>query len=210
MVEKNKEFYIKAGAVVVFVISCVVLIGIKIANKEMSIKIPLIVTGIIGVVCVIAFFGGSIYKKMKKLEEGIPKAIDEEEIVQRIEKEVLDMFNMIRIDNPFEWKRSKVINKNEIHAYKINLVHERCFGEENFKSAIFIINANYPQKGISIINPESSEHLVTARMNDMSQSPLDEPEVEERTELDLNTGRETRYRKTRPKKKEDKKDGAVV
>lgn len=208
---KTKEFWIRLIAGIVAGLSWVGLIAWKFIDKEVNLKYPVIVAIIISVFSIIAFFGNTLYSKFKQIrEEEIPEPINSEKLKEVIEKEVEKMWNMLKIENPIIWVRSKTINKNIIYAVKLNLVYEIPIDKEKYEECIMVINANFSDEQPTIIKPNSSEKYIDKIMNDKSKSPLDEPEVEERTETDLEGGKEIKYKKTTPKKKTEKKEGDVV
>jgi len=201
--KKSKEFWIKVLFGAVFVISWLILIGWKTVNKDLSLKTPLIITIIISLISVIAFFGNNIQKFIKKKEEGIPKSLNEKEIEEIIKQVVEKMWNHLKINNGIEWMRSRTIQKNIIYAYKVNLLYEESFGD----SCIIIINATYPEIIPTILPSTMSEYYIDRAMNWKSQNPFDEPDIKvTETKFDDFGKPIQKVKETKHKKKEKKED----
>jgi len=86
--------------------------------------------------------------------------------------------------------------KNLIYSFKIDLL----YGDKNFGySCFFLINANYPLK-YSMLKKDSTNYAIKVACNALSKNPEDEPDIEKRTEVDLNLGKSVTYEKKTKKK----------
>lgn len=205
---RKKENLIKIGAILLFVISLLILIGWRYANPDLSLRNPLIVMIIMTILSLIAFFSQKLFKK-EKTEDDIPEPMSKEEIEEEIKNEVERKFwNHIKINNGFNCIKTRPVNKNLICAYKINLIYEEIFEEEKTNSLICVINANYKNIPISFHKHDISNSMLEKEMNLKSFNPREEPDEEERTETDLSSGTQVKYKKKTHKKekKEEKPD----
>ena len=200
--KRSKEWWVKFIAVGVFIISWAILIGIKIADKDTSLKYPLTVVIVLSIMSAIAFFGKFVYGKQTSKEDDIPEPIGEEGFMEIIKKEVEKRWNNLKIIKPVEQERSRTVNKNIIYARKVDM-------ELDNESFIIIINGTYPKISPTILHPGTSDYNVLRAMNDISLNPTLE-EKEERVETDLSSGKQVKYQRSSPIKKEVKKVEDVV
>ncbi len=202
---KDKNFLMKSGAVSLLIIAWSILIGWKYSNPNLNLKYPIIITGIISIISIIAFFSKNLLKQIKT-EDKIPEPMNEEEIRERIEDEVAKFWNHIKISNGLITVKTKAINKNLVCAYRVNLLYKEKFKEETVDSLLVLINANYRNVPVTFMLPDSSEYFIEKEMNNKSFNPKEEPDEELRKETDLSTGKEIIYKKkTHKKKKEEEK-----
>jgi len=206
--KKSTDFWVKFISVGIFILSWVILIGMKYSNPDMSLKAPIIIAGILSVLSVISFFGNHLYKLVKtKSEEEIPEPIGEEKIMEIIDDELKKMWNHRKINSGIGNRRTATINKNIIYAYKINLIYP----EKDFEDSIIIIlNATYPHIAPTIEKSDLSEYHLKKRMNEKSLNPFDEDVIETELKVD-DFGRPIQKTKeTKQRKKEKKKEDEVV
>jgi hypothetical protein len=207
---KKKENIVKISSLLVFLISIFFLIGWRIANKDVSLKFPIIIFSIISIICIIAFFSKDILKRIERKEENIPEQIDLKEIEEKIRKDFEERFwSHIKINGGLTSIKTKSINKNLICAYKINSIYEINLDDKKVNSIIAIINANYNKIPITYKLPDISENMIEKEMNNKSFSPYDEPDEEEEVKENALTGtRIITKKKSYPKKirEEEKSD----
>lgn len=209
----NKVKWLSAIIGVMFLITWIIILIMALQQRNMPAEekinlIPaLIITGVITLVCIMTFFFRSIYKKIKPSESKlVPKAITKDRVKEMIGhclenySDHISGFGDLRILN---------IGNNTIYCWEIiPLISENpCFA---------IINANYPEMGISVIgystkiDPRSD--ILKEAINKMSTNPIYE-DIESRTETDLNQGLRKEWKKKSISKKEIKKedsDGVMV
>lgn len=212
MVEEkpNRRWWINFIAGGIVVASWIILFVWKRSNPDLSLKGPLIIVGIVSVIGIITIFGKSIYQRVGK-EEEIPRTISETELWDIVKKEVEGMWNHIRI-NDIGWKRSKEIKGNLIYLFKVNLLYYEDYGHYgDHSSVLFIINANYPESGVTILPPTVSEMHIEKSMNYKSKTPFEEPDTKEtETRFDEFQRPIQKVKETRHKKKEKEGEESVV
>lgn len=177
----KKEYWFRLIGVSIVIIAIAIYIGWKQMNPDIDTKNALIITGVISLLGVVTVFGSNISKMFETSEDKIPKAMTEEQMKWKIQKEVERLRNMVRKDNAIVYKYSRTINKNEIYFYHINVVRDVDFGDiyGRHRSLVFIINANYPEMEITILPPTVSDEFIQRCMNYKSKSPDDEPDIVE-------------------------------
>lgn len=139
--KKSKDWWIKFVAWCIFGLSWIVVIGLKIAKEDMSLKIPITISIILTIASLFAIFGKTVANKLKNNSD-IPEPLTEEQVEQLVKEQVQKQWNNIKVQKGIEWTKSRTVNKNIIYAMKVNL-------DLNNESFIIIINANYPN-----LNPQ--------------------------------------------------------
>ena len=205
--KKSKEYWFKVIGVSLVIICGLVLISLKTSDPERSMKNPLIIGGIIIVIGIISFFGNSLQKKFKDLkkdDDERPKIIDKEQIMEILEEQAHKRWNNIKLVNGVEVIATRTINKNQIYAYKVNMVLDD-------ESMIVVLNATYPEIEPTILSIKCHPATIKKEMNNKSINPDSEPETEESEETIDAFGKPVRKtKKITPKKKEKKKEEAVL
>lgn len=206
--EAEFKFKIIAGSL--FVLSWLVLIGIKLSS-DISLKIPLIFSGILTIIFIISLFGKRIYNLTQKLKEKEDelKPLNEGELDQILKKEVKKMWNYIEKGTPTKRKLHN-INNSIIYENHIKLYREIEFGKEKTDEIIILINTTFPnlQPAILPSNCEISE--LEDAINKISRNPYN-PDVEETEVTTDQFGKP--FQKTRRvsySKPKEEKEGAVV
>jgi hypothetical protein len=214
--KSNKEFLIKFTLGAIFIISIVVIIGMKISS-DISLKVPIIICVILGIFFLISLFGRKLYElknKLTKEEKKNLEPISEEEVNAIITKKLTDeLWNHKKIGYA-TIHETTTVNGSLIYQSKVPLLYEQKWkdGEKIIKSntAIFIINANYPKIKPAVLEGTASEKRISNVVNRISQNP-EITDVEE-TELSSdNFGRPVqKSKKTIHKQKEEEKEEKVV
>jgi len=176
MEQKNKEWWLKFSSIGLIVVSWLVFIGLKISNPDLKIGLPLTITIILSAIGIILFFGKKVLKIFEKKEDSLPKPMTEDEMMKIIKEEAIKRMANINVEKPYEWIRSKIVNKNLIYAYKINT---------DYEPFIIIINANYRDMKPSVLpitidgkEIEKDDFYIDKEMSYKSQNPFEEPDRE--------------------------------
>jgi len=210
---ENKIKWLSAIFGGIFILTWIILLILAIQQKS---KLPedkinlipaLIITGILALVCVFTFFFNSITKRFKNEEPKIPLAISEEKV-----KEILrhcltndDYMEHVKGFGDFE---TYEIGHNTIYLWELKplLNKNTCYA---------ILNANYPEKGVTILGYSEkinkNSKIIKDAINKKSTNPIYE-DIEKRTEVDLSSGKSTEYiKKSQTKKQtEEKKEQPIV
>ncbi|MBU0894034.1 MAG: hypothetical protein KKB88_01175 [Nanoarchaeota archaeon] len=199
---RKKENLIKIGAILLFVISLLILIGWRYANPDLSLRNPLIVMIIMTILSLIAFFSQKLFKK-EKTEDDIPEPMSKEEIIKKLRKDLPEeRWNNLANERGIECIDKLTLEKQDIYAYKIKM-NGASQGNEEF---IAIINANYPEQDIIQLKKDESEHYIRKRMKSASKGNVEEPDIEESEEGVDNFGKPIRKTKKITHKKEKKEE----
>ena len=169
--------WIKIIASILTVISWSAYFGLKTANPDSDQSFLLILSFLLIIVTLVVFLGKNFLDKFKEKEKE-PEPISEEEIMKIIKKEVTKRKNNLCIENPFEWQKTKNVNKNVIYARKVNM-------ELDSEQFIIVLNATYPKLSPTFPPLEMNgkpvdkdNYLIDKYMNEISLNPLDEPDRE--------------------------------
>ena len=83
---KDKLFWFKVISGAILLVALLVLIGIKIANKDFSLKYPLIILGILIFLWLLQFFAKRIVELIRKQQEPqeIPEPISKDEVIKLV------------------------------------------------------------------------------------------------------------------------------
>lgn len=172
MEEENKkntpEYWSKIISSGALIISWIIYFSLR--NKSEAkglIWIPLVIT----IISAIGYFGYSIYKKIKEVENKDKEPISKEEIKEIIKDTQDTLFNNLRIQTPIEDPRTKTIKKNIIYRAKLN------YNLDN-ESKIIIINLHAPELGPTLLDGDTSESIIRREMNDKALDPEDSPDIE--------------------------------
>jgi len=144
----------------------------------------------------------SLLENEKESETKLPKAVDPENLKIAIKKRIesFEYWNHIK-------RFGKIIphssGKNLIYQFDVNFLYK----DKNLgMGCIFLINAHYPNERYSILPMDSGNRAIKLATNALSTNPEEEPDMEKRTEIDLNAGKQIIYeKKTKTKKKEEPK-----
>jgi len=153
------------------------------------------------------FFGtklvqkNNLLEKDKEKETKLPNAEGPEKLKEIITKRIVSFayWNHIK-------RFGKVIphssGKNLIYQFEVDFVYpDKSLGE----GCLYIINAHYPNQRYSIISKDASQRQINLISNSLSTNPEEPLDVEKRTEIDLDRGKQIVYeKKTKPKKKDEK------
>lgn len=203
---KNNKLIIVRIILGIIVIGAIVTTIIIAKQTEVTLIPFIIITSFLILVFIISFIfraiGNFFKNKFKSDEEKIPEPINEEKRLKLIEEKVRELMNHILKDSKIEFVKSDNINDNLIYAYKLNLLYKESFGE----CGIFILNANYPDDGITIIKGDSTKKDIYNEMNSKSRNPKDKPDIEEEETENETLGTKTHRKRTIHKKKDKKKE----
>lgn len=212
MKTEAKEWILKYVSIGTIVIIWIIFFWWRHGHPESDLGVPIGIGTILTVVSLLFAFGGKIKNLLPKKLDSMPKSLTEEKITEIIEIEAEKKWNNIKIDNPYEWKKTKTVNQNIIVARKVNL----NLDDDQF---IIILNATYPNiepsvypamrkdgKG-NMISVDKDDYYIDKIMNDKSINPHSEPDVIRTKEgLDpfKNPVRETEQIIHKEKEKEEK------
>lgn len=176
MVKIDKKWMAKYLAWIILVVSWIVIFGIKVANPEISLKTPIIVTAIISVIII-----ASVVLKNVNLggdEKQIAK-LTQDEIKKLIKKEIHDnRWNNLNLTKPWEWVKTKTINNDLIYSVMVN-----CNLDD--EQVLIFINASEPMIAPTVIDSKDANlkeitmysSIVEREMNNKARSPQGEPNI---------------------------------
>jgi hypothetical protein len=198
--KKSNYFWLKLITILIVGISWIILIGLKLSSN-ISLRIPLIISGVLTVLGILAFIGQYYAKKHEekkpdKLE--IPKPLTTEEAKLKVEKAIEERWDHIKRPNGIKNVTTETIQGNQIYTFEVELL----YGEPVY----VIINATYPDTMPTIIKvSETKQPTKNKYVNAKSQNPKDDPDVIEETINDELSGRTKTIRKQIQKRKEEEK-----
>jgi len=208
--EKNtKEFWSKLIAGGLFVVSWLVLIGIRLSS-DISLIPYLVVSIILTVIFVVMLFWKQIahLKGKIKEKEKNPEPLSKEKIEEILKKEVKDMWNYIEKGVPIK-RIPHNINNSIIYEHHLKLAREQELSGGITDEIIILINATSPDL-LPAILPEDSPDLKEA-INRLSKNP-DNPDIEETEWIQDPFTKELKpkTKKVSYQRKPEEKEGAVV
>jgi len=172
-----EEKWIKVIASILTVISWSAYFGLKTAKPNSDQTFLLILSLLLVIVTLIVFLGKNFLNKFTETDKE-PEPINENRIIEIIKEEVTKRKNNLTIENPFEWQKTKNVNKNVIYARKVNM-------ELDSEQFIIVLNATYPKLSPTFpplnLNGkpiDKDNYLIDKYMNEISLNPLDEPDRE--------------------------------
>jgi len=198
--EVKKKFSWKFFVIVGFVVAWTILLILHYTN-DLKLVIPLIITGIIGVVFIVYLTLKKKSEKKPEQDKEILQSLSEEKVLAKLNTFVKSMHNQIEGNiQPL----SISINDNLIYYMKVRLTIEEELDGKKTDTCWIIINATYPNMMPSIVSGDLPEEKVLERVNAKSLMPdvLDEEISEEGFDA---YGKPTRIvkRKTHGKKEKE-------
>ena len=198
--EVKKKFSWGFFVIVGFVVAWVILAILHYTN-DLKLVIPLIITGIIGVVFIVYLTLKKKSEKKPEQDKEILQSLSEEKVLAKLNTFVKSMHNQIEGNiQPL----SISINDNLIYYMKVRLTIEEELDGKKTDTCCIIINATYPNMMPSIVSGDLPEEKVLERVNAKSLMPdvLDEEISEEGFDA---YGKPTRIvkRKTHGKKEKE-------
>jgi len=198
--EVKKKFSWGFFVIVGFVVAWVILAILHYTN-DLKLVIPLIITGIIGVVFIVYLTLKKKSEKKPEQDKEILQSLSEEKVLAKLNTFVKSMHNQIEGNiQPL----SISINDNLIYYMKVRLTIEEELDGKKTDTCWIIINATYPNMMPSIVSGDLPEEKVLERVNAKSLMPdvLDEEISEEGFDA---YGKPTRIvkRKTHGKKEKE-------
>lgn len=215
--KSNTEFLIKFLLGSIFVISILVVIGMSLGS-ETSLKIPIWIAIITFILFFVSLFFrkiANILQKIKDHENNSKNPISEEEVEKKI-KGILEeeIWNHKKVG--FSTRHfTHTINGNLIYESHVPLLYPQKWkdGQKEVISntAIFIINANYPNIKPVILEGCAEDKKVNNAVNRISQNP----EISDTEETEISTDAFNRpIQRTRrtihQPKEEQKKEESVI
>ena len=207
---QSKEFKFRLIAFSLFVVSWLILLGIKLGSPDTSLKIPFIFSIVLTVIFIISLFARKIYELTQKLKsnEDNPKPLTEEEIEEIEKKEIKKMWNYIEKGHVTK-RTSQNINNSEIYEHHIKLYRDVNLGKEKIDKIIILINATFPDLKPTILPSDCGEAEIREQKNMMSKNPFN-PDIEE-TELSTDPfGKPIQKTKRLSYAKPEKKEEEVI
>jgi len=199
--EVKKKFSWKFFVIIGFVVAWTILLILH-YSTDLKLVIPLITTGIIGVVFVIYLALKKKSEKKPEQDKEIKQSLSEEKVLEKLRTFVRSMHNQIEGNiQPL----SISINDNLIYYMKVRLTIEEDLDGKKTDTCWIIINATYPNLMPSIISGELAEEKVLEKANAKSLMPdvLDEEISEEGFDA---YGKPTRIIKRKTHGKKEEKD----
>ena len=207
--EKNtKEFWSKLIFGGLFVVSWLILIGIRLSS-DISLVPYLVVSIVLTIIFVVILFWKQIahLKDKIKEKEKNPEPLSKEKIEEILKKEVKDMWNYIEKGVPIK-RIPHNINNSIIYEHHLKLARDQELNGKVTDEIIILINATSPDL-LPAILPEDSPDLKEA-INRLSKNP-DNPDTEETEETVDRFGQAIkRTKRTGYQKTPEEKEGAVV
>ena len=207
--EEDRKFKLTKSLTTVGAIFLVIIIVIFEFSKK-NVNYKNFIFWVLGVafLWVILFFGTNIVQKKKLLEK---KVEEETKLPDALEPEELKKIIKKRIESFEYWNHIKRYGKVTPHSSGKNLVYEFnldfVYPDKNLgKSCIFLINAHYPNERYAVLDSKATVAAIRTAANALSTNPEEEPDLEKRTEVDLNAGKQIVYEKrTKKRKKPEEK-----
>lgn len=207
MKTQSKEWILKYISVGAIVLTWLIVWWWNHGHPESSTSIPIGIGTILTLVSLLFAFGGKIKSFLPKEIESIA-SLTEERIMEIIEVEAGNKWNNIKVDNPYEWKRTDTVNQNIIVTRKVNM----NLDNEQF---IIVLNATYPNVEPSVYPPkredakgkmvsvDKDDYYIDKLINKKSINPNAEPTTEKYKEYVDPFGKPVReVEKTMPQQKE--------
>ncbi len=210
-----ENFKLKLGLFVLLAVA-VGTVLILYYTSEISLKIPIIITGIVFLAFLLVLFSKKLTEKFGKTDKKEnPEPLELKKIEDLRDQEIEKLWNHRKIGVPIETK-TRDINKNLIYSYKVPLLYEQEFFNEetrewkNYSVCCIILNATYPKIGATVTHGEISDFKLANLMNEKSLNPKDAPDIEETTLSNQMTGTTQTVKKTiQPKEKETQEEEVV-
>ena len=202
--KSKKKMYLNIITIGSIALLWIVLIILKLST-DFSVKIAIWILAIITIVAPIALFFGKIMhlaKRKPAKEEKVPDPVSSEKIREIINRTADGMMNHIRKSDGIIFTRTKTVNHNQVYAYKVRLLHGESYGDECW----MVLNANYPEREVTILPPKTSLTYIDRTMNYKAENPSNEPDTEVTTSENPLLGTSSKTVKKIHKKKEKKKD----
>lgn len=186
--EDKRPFWAKVITGGIFLISILILIGVKLGSDK-SLIIWWILLGFSSLAFIIALFGKKLYNFKDNLnkKEKEPKPISEEEVKKILKKMVegdeeddYGMMNYIEFGTPII-RKAHNINNNQIQEFHTEIYRDIELGKEKSDKIIQLLNTTFPDLHDTLPEDCDKDELNNL-INKLSRSPLNPSEIEE-TEL---------------------------